>query len=193
MLARFQRFALLLALGALTPAPAFAQKIGSFVDGERPMYIELDQLVGGQPFNLELRNVPADVTKVVLVYSTQFQPVDLTPQGIPGYLGPSLAGGNIVSLGNQTFAAGIAPGFTLGPVHIPLNPDPYFALTVGSPGLISFVGSATLDCSGRAAAQLRIPAFPFSPEITAHHAFVVLGRGGGIDFASNAASLRLVR
>src|SRR5262245_40183123 len=87
--------ALLLALAA----PARSQvRVGSFVSGERPMYIEATPMVEGQPFHLELRNVEPGSKLPLLVYGSTVAPLDLSPWGIPGFLGPDLATSGIYAM-----------------------------------------------------------------------------------------------
>ena len=66
------------------------QQIGSFVSGERSMYLEISPLVEGGDFMIELRNVPRSAANPRLICSASLAPIDLTPWGIPGALGPAL-------------------------------------------------------------------------------------------------------
>ena len=54
-----------------------SDQIGSFEDGERPMYIEVDQLVADLPYQFEIRNFPAGSLPLYLMYSTAVSPLDL--------------------------------------------------------------------------------------------------------------------
>ncbi len=101
--------------------------------------------------------------------------------------GASHAGANYLLLGSLS---GTVPGIAAGNLLLPLNPDPYFTLSLG--GLTGgpfhgFVG--TLDAAGSATAQLILPpnGLPSLAGITLHHAFVLPDAG----FASNPVRLDL--
>ena len=64
--------ACLLALAFALPATALArQQIGSFVSGERAMYIELSPLEAGADYTLEVRSVPPGSSDVFVIASTE--------------------------------------------------------------------------------------------------------------------------
>ena len=92
-------------------------------------------------------------------------------------------------------AAGTAPGIPLsGGVVLPLNYDPYFALTLFKPflGIFgSFVG--LLDSSGSASADLTLPAGadPGLAGVVLHHAVTVTETFGTVDLVSGAIALTL--
>lgn len=111
---------LLLLIGA-TGSPAAAQaRFGSFVDGERPMYLEISPLVEGQPLHVELRNVPAGAKSPLLLWSFGVTPLDLTAVGVPGFLGPELAVGDLVDMDPVafTFDATTPPGLVGSPIYV---------------------------------------------------------------------------
>lgn len=86
---------------------------------------------------------------------------------------------------------GPLPGFNLaGGLHVPLNVDLYFQLTVSFPNTWLANSFGTLDGLGKATATFT--ALPGTPAAAAglvlHHAFVLLPQK---DFASNAVSLTL--
>ncbi len=98
--------------------------------------------------------------------------------------GPTYGGRTYLLVGTASWTR---PGFQYGSVLVPLNPDPYFLFTVGSPGA-GFITPqlGTLDASGRATAQFVLPS-GMSPNLiglTLNHAFVVL-QGSQALFASN--------
>src|SRR5262245_41234430 len=107
----FRRVALAAAAFAALAAAATAQlQVGSFVDYERTMYVQVPVLVEGQPFHLELRNVPptADLPKLIVSLGTD--PVDLSAFRIPGALGPDTTQGFITTLDPVTFSLdGVVP------------------------------------------------------------------------------------
>jgi len=51
--------ALALATLVATGRAAAQMQVGSFVTGERPMYLEVDQVVEGLPCHIAFKNVPA--------------------------------------------------------------------------------------------------------------------------------------
>jgi len=83
----------------LAPDAAAQARIGSFVDGERAMYIELSPLVAGEDYSLSVRSVPSGSNDVFIVASTAYSPVDYTTRGIPGWFGPELKKGVVFDVG----------------------------------------------------------------------------------------------
>ncbi|MCC6782653.1 MAG: FG-GAP repeat protein [Planctomycetes bacterium] len=105
--------------------------------------------------------------------------------------GPANAGRFYLVLGSLS---GIAPGTPLGAVTLPLNLDPYSVASIGGLNLPPFVQSfGVLDAGGRASAAFVVSPALFTglAGLTLDHAFVLLPSGGGIDFASNPAPMRL--
>ena len=87
---------------------------------------------------------------------------------------------------------GVAPGFTVAGAVVPLNPDPYFTLTLLYPHPAPFYQfQATLDTTGRAEAKVIVPPGlpPALAGLTLHHAFVVTS--SQFDFISNWVPLKL--
>ena len=88
---------------------------------------------------------------------------------------PPLAGSTYILLGS---AAGTDPGLHVGPIVIPLNPDPYFLFTLIHPGMPPLSDSmGILDAGGGALATLSIPPGTDASlaGLTLHHAYIVLG------------------
>ena len=84
----------------------------------------------------------------------------------------SVTGDSYILLGS---ASGTSPGVSSGGVHLALNPDGYFALTLPPFGDEPLTGSAgTFDLSGQATAAFLLPAGidPALAGLTLHHAFV---------------------
>ncbi len=80
--------------------------------------------------------------------------------------GASLAGFLYFVAGS---ASGVAPGFAVGPVAVPLNPDGYFLFTVSQPGAPPLVATfGTLDAAGRATASIAVPP-GFDPSLAGAH------------------------
>ncbi|MCA8942407.1 MAG: hypothetical protein KDB80_07570, partial [Planctomycetes bacterium] len=81
---------------------------------------------------------------------------------------------------------GSEPGFDLGPVHVPLNPDSWTALTKERANGSRFVNtSGVLNARGRGWAALRLPPLPgVFVGTTFVHAFLAFD-GTGVHFASN--------
>ncbi len=102
---------------------------------------------------------------------------------------PAFGGELYLLLGTVT---GTAPGFDIGPVHVDLNQDAYFNITLvnaNQPPLVSSFG--TLDSSGDATAAFDLPSgFTTLIGTTAHHAYITINPVSGVvTFASNAVSL----
>jgi hypothetical protein len=104
----------LLVLAFALPATALArQQIGSFVSGERAMYIELSPLEAGADYTLEVRSVPPGSGDVFVIASTEYSPVDYTARGIPGWLGPELKKAVVFDVGAGS-ASGTVPTGLVG-------------------------------------------------------------------------------
>lgn len=89
-------------------------------------------------------------------------------------VGPGYAGDVYFVLGSFS---GTTPGFPYAGFLIPLNPDPYFNLTLNRPNLAPLANTfGVLDGAGTGAAGLTIPAgqYPTLAGVTAHHAFGAL-------------------
>lgn len=91
--------------------------------------------------------------------------------------------------------SGRKPGLSLGSLGVlPLNPDPYFDLTLGLPNTVMLRRSlAQLDAEGKTTAFFTaIPQIPRSfAGRTMHHAAIVLAPGRGIVGLTNAVPLLL--
>jgi hypothetical protein len=93
--------------------------------------------------------------------------------------------------------AGTSPGIPLGGVVLPLNWDPYLALTLNHPTAGAFTGFfSTLTPDGGGAAALTLPGSLSASLVglTAHHAYLAFDDllAGSISFASNAVPLAFV-
>jgi hypothetical protein len=106
--------------------------------------------------------------------------------------GAANAGSLYWILGSVT---GTSPGQTLGGVLLPLNPDPYFNLTINKPFLGIF-GSylGLLDIDGRANASFSLPpgADPGLSGVQLFHAYIAAAVFGQVDLASNAVVVTLL-
>ena len=91
-------------------------------------------------------------------------------------------------------ASGTAPPLTVDGVDVPLVADGYFLHLLSKPNTLISPSLAALDGGGGAMASLHVPAGldPALAGLTLHHAYVVLGAGLQVEFASNATSLVLV-
>jgi len=91
---------------------------------------------------------------------------------------------------------GTAPGILFdGGALLPLNFDPYFALTLNTPFLGIFTNFLSLlDGSGQGGAAVTVPAAtdPSLVGITLYHAYTTAAVFGAVDFASNAVAVTLV-
>jgi outer membrane protein assembly factor BamB len=91
--------------------------------------------------------------------------------------------------------SGTEPGFAFGPLHVPLNPDPYFFITLGSPASPLFYGLGQLDAAAQAKARLVIPPGVAAALVgtSVAHAYGVLDPlSGTAEFASNPVMLELL-
>jgi hypothetical protein len=92
--------------------------------------------------------------------------------------------------------SGATPGTTVSGLHIGLNPDRYFALTLRDVTAGPLVGATgSLDGDGRAQATFTIPASAPAAALlgrTFRHAFVVLSPGGTALLASNTVPVTLL-
>jgi hypothetical protein len=88
---------------------------------------------------------------------------------------------------------GTSPGVNLLGVHIPLNPDLYSVIAMGTVNGKEFTKfRGTLDANGLATASFNVPAnLPLPSGFTFHHAYVVYDASGKFYMASNAVPLRL--
>ncbi len=80
-----------------TPS-SWGQSVGSFVEGERALYLEMDQFQEGQTTTLEVKNLSPDTRAVALLWSSEVNPRDVSGNGIPGNLGPDLESGGLIIL-----------------------------------------------------------------------------------------------
>jgi hypothetical protein len=102
-----------IALVSLVPgvrAAPQSQQVGSFVTGERPMYLEIDQLVEGAPFHISFKNVPAGSTQQTLFFSNQVFTQDMGRVSIPGCLGPDLLYGSFLEIGKNDYTGTLSAG-----------------------------------------------------------------------------------
>ena len=92
--------------------------------------------------------------------------------------------------------SGTTPGLPYGAFKIPLNPDPYFNLTLNRPNLPPLATTfGALDGAGTGSASLNIPAgaYPALAGVVTHHAFGVLSPAGlAMREVSNAAAFSFV-
>ncbi len=103
------------------------------------------------------------------------------------------AGKEYIILGSL---AGRSPGFPIGALWMPLNPDAYFFSTIVTPDdLFLRLATGVLDDLGKAKAYFHLPAGILPPQaigLTFDHAFVAIDpTTGSIDLASNATSITL--
>ena len=93
--------------------------------------------------------------------------------------------------------SGTKPGIPIGNHLIPLNPDPWMTLSLGSANRAPYLNSAgRLDAFGRSVASLTLPPNLSSVLIglTMHHAFVTWSDlAQQITFASNPVPLHFVQ
>jgi hypothetical protein len=90
--------------------------------------------------------------------------------------------------------AGTTPGFDVGGLHVPLNLDPYFFISLG--GTTPIVGGiGFLDTTGQATAVFDLPLAtnPVLVGFTVNHAFVALDPlTGALRAVSNPVAANLV-
>jgi len=89
------------------------------------------------------------------------------------------------------------PGFTVHGVHVPLNRDRLFHITLRHPRLAPFdQARGVLDDAGEASAEFRLGRPWYMRWLigqTFHHAYVVFDDDGQVVFASNAVACTIVR
>ncbi|MEZ5963951.1 MAG: metallophosphoesterase [Planctomycetota bacterium] len=105
--------------------------------------------------------------------------------------GPTYANKGYVVAGSL----GTTPGFSLGGVHIPLNPDVWFDLTLQLANSGVYQGSiGFLDGAGQAAARIQFPAFnnPSLVGAAVYHAYWVFD-GNRVLTASNPVKLTITQ
>ncbi|MEM7310919.1 MAG: hypothetical protein AAF682_29890 [Planctomycetota bacterium] len=93
-------------------------------------------------------------------------------------------------------ASGTSPGFPLGGFVLPLNPDPYFNVTLANPAGSPLANAfGVLDAAGGAAASFGLPAGsnPALAGATVAHAFAVVDPlGFAVELVSNSAAVELL-
>ncbi len=92
-------------------------------------------------------------------------------------------------------ASGTSPGFMFSGFTLPLNPDPYFNITVNNPNQPPLIGSlGTLNSMGRSEARFALPpGFVSLAGIVVNHAYGVIDVGAfALQFVSIAAPLNLL-
>ncbi len=92
--------------GGTTPSTV---SMGSFVNGERPMYLEIDQFADDQSFTVEFMNAPSDATEVTLYLSDRIVVATHPDPTTPGYFGIDLNSCEIISVSGTTYQ-GIVDG-----------------------------------------------------------------------------------
>jgi len=161
-----------------------------------------DQILTGTPFgNPEL------VGGAGCVYSFELTPDGQPLAGCPGAVslglggsqsfalkpGPTYAGQLYLILGTMS---GTSPGFSYQGFSVPLNVDPYFMLSVKSPGNPPLLNSlGTLDGNGEATALFQLaPGTPTSAlGLTLHHAYGVIDPlTFALSYVSNTVPVGLV-
>lgn len=93
--------------------------------------------------------------------------------------GPAFAGELYLLLGS---ASGTSPGLPLGGGLLPLNPGPYFSLTLNNPNAAPLAQSfAVLDGAGEAQASFSLPpaSSPALAGLSVHHAYAVIAVAPG--------------
>jgi hypothetical protein len=100
------------ALAALAFATLFAperaaaqMQVGSFVNGERPMYLEIDQVVEGQPCHIAFKNVPSGSYGQALIVSENLYVQDMARVQVPGCMAPDLVYGHTIEVGANDYTA----------------------------------------------------------------------------------------
>ncbi len=88
-----------------------------------------------------------------------------------------------------------SPGFFMGTIHLPLNPDPWFDLTrqiQNSPTLVNSMG--ILDANGKAQGAIVAPAItnPLAVGLSIYHAYLVYDDLGNYYLGSNPVRLRFL-
>ena len=101
-------------------------------------------------------------------------------------------GGTYLMLGTTS---GATPGIVLGGQTVPLNPDSYTAFCLGSPNSALLGNSlGALDPRGSAETVFVLPSIPtgLPAPLTLHHATLVAGTPGSLQFVTNAVESTVV-
>ncbi|MEM7305073.1 MAG: hypothetical protein AAF682_00315 [Planctomycetota bacterium] len=88
--------------------------------------------------------------------------------------------------------SGTSPGFLLSGVQVPLNPDPYFLITIVDAGAGGFDTIGDLDIFGEATASITLPPGLAAAGFTVHHAAGIFDLIAGPQGVSNPVSTDLV-
>jgi len=83
--------------------------IGSFVDGERPLYLEIDSFADDAPFTVRFMNVPDDATDLTLYVSDSFLVAKHPDATTPGWFGIDLANADTIAVSGTTYT-GVVDG-----------------------------------------------------------------------------------
>ncbi|MHC4079183.1 MAG: sialidase family protein, partial [Planctomycetota bacterium] len=89
--------------------------------------------------------------------------------------------------------SGTTPGLSVGPVHIPLNPDLVTNLTIALANTPTFANTkGSLDVDGRAAARIVVPGgVTGAVGLTLHFVYVLADKSNNLVLASNPARLTI--
>jgi hypothetical protein len=88
-------------------------QVGSFVTGERPMYLEVDQVVEGLPCHIAFKNVPAGASGQALIVSESVCVQDMGRVGMQGCMAPDLVYGHTIQVGANEYSA-VTPAGSAG-------------------------------------------------------------------------------
>ncbi len=91
---------------------------------------------------------------------------------------------------------GVTLGSAIGPVHIPLNPDPWTDYTIALANTSILANTkGTLDASGTSQASFNIPKInlPSAVGLVFHHAYLVYDQNNNFYMASNPVPLTLTK
>ncbi len=110
MLKHFAVPALVTALALQAQAQSTTtSSFGSFVSGERPLYLEIDQFADDQPFNVKFMNVPPGSSGQTIYISDKMVLGKHPDATAPGFFGPDLTTGTAITVAGSSYS-GVVDG-----------------------------------------------------------------------------------
>ncbi len=106
-----------LALGASAQSTT-TSTIGSFVSGERPYYLEVDQFADNQPYTVKFMNLPAGATDVTLYLSPKIVVVKHPDASAPGNFGIDLASATTIKVTGSSYSGTVNGATCNGPMYM---------------------------------------------------------------------------
>ncbi|MSR46322.1 MAG: hypothetical protein EXS13_04550 [Planctomycetes bacterium] len=106
-----------LALGANAQSTS-TSSMGSFVSGERPYYLELDQFSDGAPFTAKFMNLPEYATELTLYISPTIVVAKHPDSSCPGTFGIEIAKATAIKVSGSSYSGTVDAKTWNGPVYV---------------------------------------------------------------------------